>query len=228
MRALVGLLARVGPHVLLQLRRVAKALGALDAHVRKVLAVHGQQVAIEQALLSRLVVAVLAVVQLGLAVLDDELVGAQRAGLVVAPRVLGVLRRALAVVAQQLVALDVAVEADLLVGGEVAVGALVLLLEQVVRVVLHVAFEEAARAELFPTYVARVDGQRQPVRSDDNRWETWRTKRRREKNDEYQSGHICSSQQASLWPFYKRRMWRFSHQSDTVACLLSSFSWVLV
>lgn len=177
MRALVGLLARVGPHVLLQLRRVAKALGTLDAHVRKVLAVHGQQMAIEQALLCCLIVAVLAVVQLGLPVFDDELVGAQRAGLVVAPRVLGVLRRALAVVAQQLVTLDVAVEADLLVGGEVAVGALVLLLEQVVRVVLHVAFEKAPRAELFPTYVARVDSQRQSVWSDDDRWDRWRTKR---------------------------------------------------
>lgn len=176
MRTLVGLLARVGPHVFLQLRRVAEALGALHAHVRKVLAVHGQQVAVEQALLGRLVVAVLAVVQFGLSVLDDELVGAQRAGLVVAPRVLRVLRRALAVVAQQLVTLHVAVEADLLVGGEVTVGALVLLLQQVVRVVLHVALEEAARTELFPTYVTRVDSQRQSVRPDDHRW-----KRRGEK-----------------------------------------------
>lgn len=104
---------------------------------------HGEQVAVEEALLSRLIVAVLAVMQFGLPVFDDELVGAQRAGLVVTPRVLGVLRRTLAVVAQQLVAFQVVVKTDLFVCGEVAVCTLVLLLEQVVRVVLHVALEEA-------------------------------------------------------------------------------------
>lgn len=143
-RAVVGLLPRVGPHVLLQLRRVAEAFGALDAHVCKVLAVHGQQVTVEQALFRRLVIAVLAVVQFGLPVLDDELVGAQGAGLVVAPRVLAVFWRALIVVIQQLVTLQVVMETDLLVGGKVAVRTLVLLFKQVVRVVLHVAFEEAS------------------------------------------------------------------------------------
>lgn len=144
MWAVIGLLPRVGPHVLLQLRRVPKAFGALHTHVRKVFTVHGEQVAVEEALLSRLIVAVLAVMQFGLPVFDDELVGAQGAGLVVTPRVLGVLRRTLAVVAQQLVAFQVVVKTDLFVCGEVAVRTLVLLLEQVVRVVLHVALEEAS------------------------------------------------------------------------------------
>lgn len=36
------------------------------------------------------------------------------------------------------------VETDLLVGGKVAVCTLILLLKQVVRVVLHVAFKEAS------------------------------------------------------------------------------------
>lgn len=143
-RAVVGLLPRVGPHVLLQLRRVAEAFGALHAHVCKGLAVHSQQVTVEQALFRRLVIAVLAGMQLGLPVLDDELIGAQGAGLVVAPGVLAVFWRALVVVTQQLVAFQVVVETDLLVGGEVAVGTLVLLFKQVVRVVLHVAFEEAS------------------------------------------------------------------------------------
>lgn len=62
----------------------------------------------------------------------------------VAPCVLSVFWRALTVVAQQLVTLHVIVETDLLVGGKVTVCTLVLLLKQVVRVVLHVAFEEAS------------------------------------------------------------------------------------
>lgn len=86
----------------------------------------------------------------------------------VAASVLGVLWRALAVVAQQLVTLNVAVETYLLVGSKVAVCTLVLLLEQVVRVVLHVAFKEASRAELFTTYVAWVDSQRHTIWSDNN------------------------------------------------------------
>lgn len=57
--------------------------------------------------------------------------------------VLSVFWRALTVVAQQLMALQMVVKTDLLVGGEVAVSTLVLLLKQVVWVVLHVAFEEA-------------------------------------------------------------------------------------
>lgn len=123
---------------------MAEAFGALDAHVCKVLTVHGQQVTVEQALFSRLIIAVLAVMQFGLPVLDDELVGAQGAGLVVAPCILGVFWRTLTVVAQQLVTLQVVVETDFLVGGKVAVCALVLLLQEVVRVVLHVTFKEAS------------------------------------------------------------------------------------
>lgn len=59
-------------------------------------------------------------------------------------------------------------ETDLLVGSEVAVCTLVLLLEQVVRVVLHVALEKAPRAELLSTYIARVDGQRHSIRSNND------------------------------------------------------------
>lgn len=129
MRAVVGLLACVGPHVFLQLRRVAEAFGALDTHMCKVLTVHSQQVTVEQTLFSCLIIAVLAVMQFGLPVLDDELVRTQGAGLMVAPCVLSVFWRALTVVAQQLVTLQVVVETDLLVGGEIAVCTLVLLLQ---------------------------------------------------------------------------------------------------
>lgn len=123
---------------------MAEAFGALDTHMCKVLTVHSQQVTVEQALFSCLIIAVLAVMQFGLPVLDDELVRAQGAGLMVAPRVLAVFWRALIVVTQQLVTLQVVVETHLLVGGKVAVCTLVLLLKQVVWVVLHVAFEEAS------------------------------------------------------------------------------------
>lgn len=61
-------------------------------------------------------------------VLDDQLVRAQGAGLVVASCVLGVFWRPLTVVAQQLVTFQMVVETNLLVGGEVAVCTLVLLL----------------------------------------------------------------------------------------------------
>lgn len=61
-------------------------------------------------------------------------------------------------------------ETDLLVGREVAVCTLVLLLEQVVRMVFHVALEEAPRAKLLPTYIAWVDSQRHPIRSDNDSW----------------------------------------------------------
>lgn len=163
---MVGLLARVRPHVLLELRWVPEAFSALDADMRKVFAVHRQQVAVEEALLSRLVLAVLALVQLGLLVAQDELVGAERAGLVIAPRVLGVFRDLLAL-DDQLVALQVVVETHLLVGGEVAVGALVLLFEHVVRVILHVAFQETPCFKLLAADVAGVDGQGLPVGTDD-------------------------------------------------------------
>lgn len=107
---------------------MAEAFGTLDTHVRKVLTVHSQQVAVEQALLRRLIIAVFAVMQFGLPVLDDELVGAQGTRLVVTPRVLCVFWRALTAVAQQLVTLQVVVETDLLVGGKIAVCTLVLFL----------------------------------------------------------------------------------------------------
>lgn len=62
----------------------------------------------------------------------------------VAPCVLSIFWRSLTVVTQELVTLQVVVETDLLVGGKVAVCTLILLLEQMVRVVLHMAFEEAS------------------------------------------------------------------------------------
>lgn len=108
---------------------MTKAFGTLHTHVCKVLAVHCQQMAIEQTLFSGLIITVLAVMQFGFRVLNDELVGAQRAGLVIAPRVLGIFWRSLTVVAQELVTLQMIVETDLFVGGKVAVGTLVLLLE---------------------------------------------------------------------------------------------------
>lgn len=45
-RAVVGLLPCVGPHVLLKLRWMAEAFGALDTHMCKVLAVYSQQVTV--------------------------------------------------------------------------------------------------------------------------------------------------------------------------------------
>lgn len=141
--AAVRLLARVCPHVLLELGRVAKALSALCANVCKVFAVHGQQVAVEQALLSRLVFAVLALVKFGFLITQDQLVGAERARLPVVPRVLRVLRDFL-VLDDELVALQVVVKADLLISSEIAVCTLVLLLKHVVRVVLHVPLQEPA------------------------------------------------------------------------------------
>lgn len=107
---------------------MAEAFGTLDANVCKVFTVHSKQVTIEQALFSRLIITVLAVMKFGLPVLDDELVRAQRTRFMVSSRVLGVFRRPLTIVAEQLVTFQVVVETDLLVGGEVAVGALVLLL----------------------------------------------------------------------------------------------------
>lgn len=167
MLATEGLLARVGPHVLLELRWVAEALGALHANVRKVLAVHSQQMAVQETLFGRLVLAILTLVQLGLLVSQDEFVGAERACLVIAARVLRVLWD-LFVLDDELVAFQMVVETHLLVGGEVTVGALVLLLKNVVRVVLHVPFEEASRLELLAADVAGVDGEGLSIRTNNN------------------------------------------------------------
>lgn len=142
-RTLVGFFPRVGPHVFLKLRRVTEAFSALDTHMCKVLTVDCQQVAVEQPLFGRLIFAVLAVMKFGLSVLDDELIRAQGAGLMVASCVLRIFWRSLSVMAQKLVTLQVIVETDLLVGGKVTVGTLVLLLEQMVWVVFHMAFEKS-------------------------------------------------------------------------------------
>ena len=53
---------------------MSEALGTLHAHVCKVLAVHGQQVAVEQALLGGLIVTVFTVVEFGLLISQDKLV----------------------------------------------------------------------------------------------------------------------------------------------------------
>lgn len=53
---------------------MAKAFGALDTHMCKVLTVHSQQVTVEQALFSCLIITVLAVMQFGLPVFDNKLV----------------------------------------------------------------------------------------------------------------------------------------------------------
>lgn len=89
--AAVGLLTRVSPHVLLELRWMAKTLSTLCANMCKGFAVHSQQMPIEQALLSRLIFAVFALVQLGFLVTQDQLVGAEWARLPVVPSVLCVL-----------------------------------------------------------------------------------------------------------------------------------------
>lgn len=57
--------------MLLELRWVAKALGTLCANMCKIFAVHSQQVAVEQTLLSRLIFAEFALVQLGFLVTQD-------------------------------------------------------------------------------------------------------------------------------------------------------------
>lgn len=175
--ARVRLFSRVGPKVLLQLGGVSEALSAFDAHVWEVLAVDGQQMAVEEPLLGCLVVAVFALVQSGLRVPKDEFVGAERAGLAVAPRVLCELVR-LFRFAGQLVALQVVVETDFLVGGEIAVRTLVLLLYKVVGVILHVPFEEPPGFKLLTTDVTRVHGQRLTVGADDDSC----VKRREDKN----------------------------------------------
>lgn len=122
---------------------MAKALGTFCANVCKVFAVHSQQMAVEQALLSRLVFAVFTLVQLGFFVTQDQLVGAEWARLSVVPCVLGVLWDFL-VLDDELVALEVVVKADLLVSSEITVCTLVFLLKHVVWVVLHVPLEEPA------------------------------------------------------------------------------------
>lgn len=78
---------------------MAEAFGTLNTHMCKVLTVHSQQVTVEQALFSRLVIAVFAVMQFGLPVFDDELVRTQGARLMIASCILSVFWRALAVVA---------------------------------------------------------------------------------------------------------------------------------
>ena len=175
----VRLLARVRAHVLLELRRVAEALAALHADVREALAVHGQQVAVEQALLRRLIVTKLALVHLvggrrrgrlalGLAVVVLQSVGEQRRLLV------ELLAAHLALegrLAAQRVHLHVVVETHLLVGGEVAVGALVLLArEHLLVVVFGVALQEASRLELLPAQHAGVDSEGLAVGPDDDGW----------------------------------------------------------
>lgn len=176
----VRLLARVGAHVFLQLRRVSKTFSAFHADVGEALAVDGQQVAIEQPLLSSFIVTELAFVHLGgrrrrrrrrrlvlgLSVVVLQSVGEQRRLLVELLAAHFTLERGLAA---QGVHLHVVVEAGLLVGGEVTVCALILLPRQNILVmILGVALQEASGLELFAAEHAGVNRQRLTVRTDDD------------------------------------------------------------
>lgn len=99
--------------------------------------------AVEQPLFGRFIVAVFAMMKFGLSVLDDELIGAQGAGLMITSRVLCVFWGSLSVVAQKFVTLQVIVKTDLLVGCKVTVCTLVLLLKQMVWMVFHMTFEKS-------------------------------------------------------------------------------------
>lgn len=166
-----------------------EALPAFHADVRKAFAVDGQQVAIEQPLLGRLIVTELAFMHLSgwrrrrlrellrlrrlllllglrLSVVVLQSVGEQRRLLVELFAARVALKRRLAA---ERVHLHVVVQAGLLVGGVVAVRALVLFPRQdVLVVVLGVALEETSRLELLATQHAGVDSQRLAVRANDD------------------------------------------------------------
>lgn len=165
-----------------------EALPAFHADVRKAFAVDGQQVAIEQPLLGRLIVTELAFMHLsgwrrrrlrellrlrwllllglGLSVVVLQSVGEQRRLLVELFAARVALKRRLAA---ERVHLHVVVQAGLLVGGVVAVRALVLFPRQdVLVVVLGVALEETSRLELLAAQHAGVDSQRLAVRANDD------------------------------------------------------------
>ena len=140
----------MSPHVFFQLRRMTKALTALHTDVRKVFAMHGQQVAIEQALLCRFVIAELAVVHFGGWWRDLQLclpmvvlhpMGEERRLLV------EILTACLALewssLAVQSVDFHVIVEADFFIGCEITVCALILFLAYHILVVIFgVALQE--------------------------------------------------------------------------------------
>lgn len=134
-------LSCVSPHVLLKLRGVAEAFSTLYADMCKVFTVHGQKMAVQKTLFGSLVLTILAFVQLGLFVSQNELVGAEWTGLMISASVLCVLGD-LFILDDELVAFQMVVETHLLVGGEFTIGALVLLLEHVVWMILHVPFQE--------------------------------------------------------------------------------------
>lgn len=181
----VGLFACVRAHVFLQLGRMPKALPTFHADVREAFAVNSQQVPIEQTLLSSLIVAELAFMHLGgrrrrlvfgLPVVVLESVREQR------PLLVELLATHFALewgLAAKCVHLHVIVEAGFFVGGEVTVCALVLLPGQdILVVVLSVAFEEASRLELFAAKHAGVHGQRLAVGTDDDCWRERRERRK--------------------------------------------------
>lgn len=167
----------MSPHVLLELGRVPEALPALHADVRKVFAVHSQQVSVEKSLLSCFVIAELAAVhfrsgwrdlQLRLSVMMLESVGEERRLLVeLFPAHLALELHALAA---QCVDLHVIVEAGFLVGGEVAVCTLVLLLvHDILMMVFGVTLQETPRFKFLSAQHAWIHRQGLSVRTDDNR-----------------------------------------------------------
>lgn len=158
MLTLVRLLPCVGPHVFFELRWVAESFPAFNTNMGEVLAVNCKQVSIEQPLLCSLIVTIFALVHLRLLVPQDQFIGAERAGFSVTPGVLGELVRFVDFV-DKLVAFQVVMEADFLVGCKITVCALIFLLNHVIWVIFHMPLQEPPRFKFFPTYVTRVDGQ---------------------------------------------------------------------
>lgn len=163
---------------------MAETFAAFHADVREALTVHSQQVAIEQPLLSSLVIAKLAFVRLGrggrrkrrrngrgrflFAVVVLETVREQRRLLVELFTAGFTFKRRF--VAER-VDLHVVVQTGFFVGGKVAVRALVLFATQHVLVmVASVSLQEAAGFEFLTAQHAGVDGQRLSIRTDDDRW----------------------------------------------------------
>lgn len=154
---------------------MSKAFSTFHTDVGEALAVDGQQVSIEQPLLSRFIVTELALVHLGgrlrrlrlrLSVVVLQSVREQRRLLVELLAAHFTLKGGLAA---QSMHLHVVVEAGLLVGGEVAICALVLFPSQDILVmILSMAFEEASRLELFATEHAGVNCQGLPIWTDDD------------------------------------------------------------
>lgn len=154
---------------------MSETFPALHTDVGEAFAVNGQQVPIEQPLLGSFIVTELAFMHLGgrwrrlvfgFSVVVLQSVGEQRRLLVELLATHFTLERGLAA---QSVHLHVVVEAGLLVGGEVTVCTLVLFPRQdILVIILGVAFQETSRFELFSTKHAGVNCERLTIRTDDD------------------------------------------------------------